>query len=784
MIQEKTYTTLEYDKILSILKQHLASEVGLEFALKLRPATALKEAETLQEQTWEAESIYARTGRTPISGFPDVRELVGRMHASLFLSTRELLAIAQAMRAAREAKDVLQTGDENSLLCNLANRLTSHRSVEEEVARCILAEDEISDNASGELNRIRRQMKIVGERVREKLNSMLKSATTQKYLQEAVITIRNGRYVLPVKAECRAQVPGLVHDQSSSGATLFIEPGAVVELGNENKRLLIEEKNEIERILSGLTAMIEPFADEIHMSCNVMGALDVIFARAIMARDFRAVRPKLNEAGQIRIVRGRHPLIAKDRVVPVDIWLGETFRTLIITGPNTGGKTVTLKTVGLFTLMAMSGMFIPADEGTELSTFDSVFADIGDEQSIEQSLSTFSSHMTNTVRILAEADGRSLVLLDELGAGTDPIEGAALAQAILESLYERNTLTVATTHYSEIKAFALMHAGMQNASMEFDVDRLCPTYRLFIGIPGKSNAFEISRRLGLSNGIIDRAQDFLQKKDVAFETVLSEAEQARRTAENDKEAIYKTRIETEKIKTELEKEKKKLEDEISLLRQKAREDARRMVQETRQDMEKLIAQLRSIENIDQKQLERAVQSSRDAMRKTEERLYEQAVQRDTAGEAPASVHPGERVKLITLGQEATVLKPADAKGEVLVQAGVMKLSIPLNDIRTVEQKKKPTQTAAKVSLSQDRGSALSIDLRGSMVDDACLELDRFIDNALITGVHEFYVVHGKGTGALRSGVQQYLKNHPRVKTYRIGAYGEGDAGVTVVTLKS
>ena len=784
MIQEKTYITLEYDKILNILKQHLASEVGQEFAQKLRPAATLKEAETLQEQTWEAESIYTRTGRTPITGFPDVRELVGRMHASLFLSTRELLAIAQAMRAAREAKDVLQTGDENSLLCNLANRLTSHRSVEEEIARCILAEDEISDNASAELNRIRRQMKIVGERVREKLNSMLRSMTTQKYLQEAVITIRNGRYVLPVKAECRSQIPGLVHDQSSSGATLFIEPSAVVELGNENKRLLIEEKNEIERILSGLTAMIEPFADEIHMSCNIMGALDVIFARAIMARDFRAVRPKLNESGRIRIVRGRHPLIAKDRVVPVDIWLGETFRTLIITGPNTGGKTVTLKTVGLFTLMAMSGMFIPADEGTELSTFDSVFADIGDEQSIEQSLSTFSSHMTNTVRILSEADGRSLVLLDELGAGTDPVEGAALAQAILESLYERNTLTVATTHYSEIKAFALMHAGMQNASMEFDVDRLCPTYRLFIGIPGKSNAFEISRRLGLSDAVIDRAQDFLQKKDVAFETVLSEAEQARRTAENDKEAIYKTRIETEKIKNELEKEKKKLEDEKTLLRQKAREDARRMVQETRQDMEKLIVQLRSIENIDQKQLERAVQSSRDAMRKTEERLYEQAIQRDTAGEAPASVHPGERVKLITLGQEATVLKPVDAKGEVLVQAGVMKLSVPLNDIRPVEQKKKPQQTSAKVSLSQDRGSALSIDLRGSMVDDACLELDRFIDNALITGVHEFYVVHGKGTGALRTGVQQYLKNHPRVKTYRIGAYGEGDAGVTVVTLKS
>ncbi len=784
MILEKTYVTLEYDKILGIIKQHLASEVGQEFAGKLRPETNLKEAQKLQEQTSEAESVYTRTGRTPISGFPDVRELVGRMHAALFLSTRELLAIQEAMRASREAKDVLQPGEETSLLCNLANRLASHRSVEEEISRCILAEDEISDNASSELNRIRRQMKIVSERVREKLNNMLRGATTQKYLQEAVITIRNGRYVLPVKAEFRSQVPGLVHDQSSSGATLFIEPAAVVELGNENKRMQIEEKNEIERILSGLTAMVAPFAEEIQISCNVMGALDVIFARAVMARDQRAVCPKLNEEGRIRIVRGRHPLIPKDKVVPVDIWLGETFRTLIITGPNTGGKTVTLKTVGLFSLMAMSGMFIPADDGTELSVFDSVFADIGDEQSIEQSLSTFSSHMTNTVRILQEADARSLVLLDELGAGTDPVEGAALAQAILESLYERKTLTCATTHYSEIKAFALMHAGMQNASMEFDVDRLCPTYRLFIGIPGKSNAFEISRRLGLGGEVIDRAQEFLQKKDVAFETVLSEAEQARKSAEDDREAIGRLRGEIEKVKTDLEKEKKKLEDEKTQLRQKARDDARRMVQETRQDMEKLIAQLRAIEHIDPKQLERAVQSSRDAMRKTEDRLYEQAIRRDTVGDAPESVVPGERVKLITLGQEATVLKTADAKGEVLVQAGVIKMNIPLSDIRPVEQKKQQQNTSAKVTLSQDRGSALSLDLRGMMVDDACLELDRFIDNAVMTGVHEFYAVHGKGTGALRSGVQAYLKNHPRVKSYRIGAYGEGDAGVTVVTLKS
>ncbi|MEA5048877.1 MAG: endonuclease MutS2 [Eubacteriales bacterium] len=784
MIQEKTLVTLEYDKILNLLKQHLACEVGLEFAQKLKPADTFQEAETLQEQTSEAESVYARTGRTPVTGFPDVREMVGKMHAALFLSTRELLAIAQTMRASREAKEILQAVETEPLLCNLANKLVSHRSIEEEIARCILAEDEIADNASAELSRIRRQMKIINERVREKLNSMLKSATTQKYLQEAIITVRNGRYALPVKAEYRSQVPGLVHDQSSSGATLFIEPSAVVELGNENKRLIAEEKNEIERILSGLTAMVAPFAGDIHLSCNVMGTLDVIFAKAILARDLRAVRPKLNEDGHIRIVKGRHPLISRETVVPVDIWLGETFRTLIITGPNTGGKTVTLKTVGLFTLMGMSGMFIPADFGTELSTFEQVFADIGDEQSIEQSLSTFSSHMTNTVKILAGANARSLVLLDELGAGTDPVEGAALAQAILEHLYEKNTLTVATTHYSEIKAFALMHPGMQNASMEFDVDRLCPTYRLFIGIPGKSNAFEISKRLGLSGEVVDRAQTFLKKKDVAFENVLSEAEQARKKAEDDRDAASKTRLEIEKMKGELEKEKKKLEDEKTQLRQKAREDARRMVQETRQDMEKLIVELRSIKNIDQKQLERAVQSSRDEMRKTEERLYEQATQRETAGNAPDRVNAGDRVKILTLGQEATVLKPADAKGEVLVQAGIIKLNIPLSDIRPVETKQKQQKTSAKVTIAQDRGSALSVDLRGMMVDDACMELDRFIDNAAITGVNEFFVVHGKGTGALRTGVQAYLKNHPRVKTYRIGAYGEGDAGVTVVTLKS
>ena len=784
MINEKAIHSLEFDKILALLKQHLACEVGWEYVDRLRPATALSDAETLLEQTAEAESIYTRTGRTPITAFPDVRELVGRMRAALFLSAHELLAIAQALRASREAKEVLQAGDAEGLLCNMANRLASHRSIEEEIARCILSEDELSDNASPELARIRRQMRIVNERVREKLNSMIKGASMQRYLQEPIVTIRNGRYALPVKAEYRAQVPGLIHDQSGSGATLFIEPSAVVELGNDYKKLLAEEKSEIERILSGLTAMVAPFADEIHAGINTMGALDVIFAKAILARDLRAERPKLNEEGRVRILRGRHPLIPHESVVPVDIWLGETFRTLIITGPNTGGKTVTLKTVGLFALMAMAGMFLPAELGSEMSVFADVFADIGDEQSIEQSLSTFSSHMTNTVRILKNADARSLVLLDELGAGTDPVEGAALAQAILEHLYEASALVVATTHYSEIKAFALTHAGMQNASMEFDVDRLCPTYRLFIGIPGKSNAFEISRRLGLDDAVISRAETFLEKKDVAFEAVLSEAEQARRSAADERDAAMRERAEATRLRAELETQKQRLAEEKTALRQKAREDARAMVQQTRREMEQLIAQLRATEHIDVKQLERAVQHSRDAMREAEERLYEQAARRESEGEAPAAVEPGQRVRLIALGQEATVLKGANARGEVLVQAGVIKMSVALGDLRLIEEKKKPERASARAVIAEDRGSALRLDLRGMNVDEASMEIDRFIDNAAITGINEFVVIHGKGTGALRTGVQAYLRAHPRVKTFRVGAYGEGDAGVTVVTLKA
>ena len=506
----KAFITLEYDKIRAMCASFAASDLGKAEAEALTPVSDLEAARTLLKQTWEADAIYRRTGRTPVESFPDIRNTLRRAPAAYSLSMSDLLGIARCLTVSRRVREALSEGDPESELMRLSNALSSHRTIEDEIARCILSEEEMSDNASPALSRIRRQMRITNERVRDKLNSIVKSTTYQKYLQEPIITMRNGRYAIPVKAEHRAQIGGLVHDQSSSGQTLFIEPTAVVELGNEYKRLLAEEKQEIERILAGLTALFAPYADELYASLLQLGRIDCIFAKAVLARELSAYCPRLNDSGLIRIKNGRHPLIDRKKVVPISVWIGDGYNTLIITGPNTGGKTVTLKTVGLFTLMASSGMFIPADENSDISVVDDVCADIGDEQSIEQSLSTFSAHMTNIVEILKRADAHTLVLLDELGAGTDPNEGAALAQAILEYLQSCGAITFATTHYSEIKAFALTREGMQNASMEFDVDRLCPTYRLFIGIPGKSNAFEISRRLGISDAIIERAKAFLE----------------------------------------------------------------------------------------------------------------------------------------------------------------------------------------------------------------------------------------------------------------------------------
>ena len=784
-MEKRVLKTLEYDKILAMLKERASCCISRELVDTMEPSGDFDTVERELKLTAEAETLFYKTGRSPVDDFPDMRHCLERMHAALFLSTGELLGIASCLKAARIAKDILakEVGEE-SYLYNLAGLLITHRSAEEEINRCIINEDEIFDGASPALARIRRAMRLANEKVREKLNSMIRSTAYQKYLQEPIITIRNGRFVIPVKQEYRQQVPGLIHDQSSSGATLFIEPSAAVELGNEYKKLLAEEADEIERILTELTAMLAPYADEIREDLNIMGQIDLVFAKAKLSRELNAVMPRLNRNNYVRIVRGRHPLIPADRVVPIDIWIGRDYRSLIITGPNTGGKTVTLKIVGLFALMVQSGIFVPANEGSEFPVFEHIYADIGDEQSIEQSLSTFSSHMKNIVGILDRADENSLVLLDELGAGTDPIEGAALAMSILEELNDRHCICVSTTHYSEIKAFAMTHEGMENASMEFDIDRLCPTYRLYIGIPGKSNAFEISSRLGLPNSIIDKAKGFLKGEDVRFEDIISSAQSQHRIAEEERKMAEEARAELEKLRADAERERRKLDEDRNRLQAKAKEDAKRIVADTKREMEKLIVEIRSIKDIDRSAADRVIQAARDTLRATETAVNEkEAIKKEDNTKPPKTVRAGDTVNIVTLDQKATVLSAPDSKGEVMVQAGVMKLNVKLKDIRLIEEKKAAAPTSGKVGLGAGKQVGLELDVRGMLVDEANIMVDRYLDDAYNAGLSEVNIIHGKGTGALRAGVQAFLKRHPLVKGYRMGSYGEGDAGVTVVTLK-
>ena len=786
-MDKKILETLEYDKITAMLETHARCQIGKERARKLEPLTELAELNAELDLTSEAEAVLFRLGQSPIDEFPDTRDTLKRIKAVSALSMRELLDIASCLRAIRIAKSALTKESDQMRLAAMAVNLPSYKFIEDELNRCILNEDEMFDGASPALSRIRRELRVANEKVREKLNSMIRSSTYQQYLQDPIITMRNGRFVIPVKQEYRKQIPGLIHDQSGSGQTLFIEPAAVVELGNTFKKLLAQERDEIERILSELTSMVAPYGEDIHNALILLGEIDLRFAKAQLARDMNAVRPEMNDELRIRIVRGRHPLLDKAKAVPIDIWLGEDFKTLIITGPNTGGKTVTLKTVGLFTLMAQAGMFVPADVGTRLGVFKNVYADIGDEQSIEQSLSTFSSHMTRLVGILKNADDKSLVLLDELGAGTDPIEGAALAMSILETLYGRRSTTLATTHYSEIKAFALARDGMENASMEFDIDKLCPTYRLFIGIPGKSNAFEISKRLGLDDDVIDRAKQFLKGEDVRFEDVISGAESQRRIAEQERKLAEQARAELDALRAEVEKEKKKLEETKKGYQAKAREDARRVVADTKREMERLIVQIRSMKSINQSEADRVIQASRDAVRERENALVEPEKKVVDMSVAPKSVNPGDEVRIVSLeNKKATVLKKPDAKGDVLVQAGIMKIAVRLDDLRLLnEPAKKGPQTdaaAGKVTLG-DKSVGLSIDVRGKLVDEAIIEVDRYLENAAMNGLNEVMIIHGKGTGALRAGIQSYLKTHRLVESFRQGAYGEGDAGVTAVTIK-
>ena len=791
MISERTMRVLEFTKIRNLLAEGALTEAGAEKCRMLAPMDDLTSVQAAQAETEEATVILHYTGGHPMISFPDVRQALSICEKGGSLSAGMLLNAAEMLRAARTARDALVTDRENTpILRSRAEGLFTARNLEKDITDAILSEDEIADRASSELMNIRRHLRGAQDRIKDKLNQMIHSAAMQKYLQDPIITMRGDRYVLPVKAEYRSSVPGLVHDQSSSGATLFIEPMAAVEMGNELKQWEVKEQQEIARILAALSAEIAPYAKSMSETVELLAELDFIFAKGLLSRRFVCVQPKMNKEGWLHIIRGRHPLIDPGQVVPETIWLGVPptgaggFTTLVVTGPNTGGKTVTLKTVGLFTLMAQAGLQIPADPGTEMAVFEQVFADIGDEQSIEQSLSTFSGHMTNIVKIMHEVTPRDLVLFDELGAGTDPTEGAALAQSILTRLLHIGVRTIATTHYSELKMFALSTKGVENASVEFDVETLRPTYRLSIGVPGKSNAFEISRRLGLPENLIDAAKKLLSGDNVRFEDVIANAEYHRQVAERERQIAQEAGKETIRLRDEAEKLRREMEDRREQTLRKTREEAKRILEQARRESETVISELKKMK----KNASAGDTSAAELRRRLEHGIDDlsEGLRQESqeSSEAPETVKPGDRVRILTLGAEGTVLAAPDEKGEVSLQAGAMKFKAPLGQLRLIQAAKAPEKSTVKAKTGMmTRTVKQECDVRGMSLEEALSAVSLYLDEAVLAGLNEVYIIHGKGTGILRAGIQQDLRKNKHVKSFRRGVYGEGEDGVTVVTLR-
>ena len=786
MIGERTLRVLEFTRIREMLAEGALTETGREICLGLVPFDDLAAAQAAQAETEEAAVILQYTGGHPLSAFPDIRPALTVCEKGGDLSAGMLLNVAEVLRVSRAARDALVTERENTpILRGMAEGLFTARNIEKDITDAILSEDEIADRASAELMNIRRHLRGAQDRIRDRLNQMLRSAEMQKALQDPIITVRNNRYVIPVRAEFRSMVPGLVHDQSSSGATLFIEPMAAVEMGNELKQWQLKEQQEIARILAALSAEVAPYAAGLSETVELLARLDFIFAKGLLSRRLVCVSPKLNDRGSLKIIRGRHPLIDPAAVVPSTIWLGGELNTLVITGPNTGGKTVTLKTVGLFTLMAQAGLHVPADLGTELAVFEQVFADIGDEQSIEQSLSTFSGHMSYIVEILRNVTPRDLVLFDELGAGTDPTEGAALAQSILTRLLHIRVRTMATTHYSELKAFALTTKGVENASVEFDVETLRPTYRLSIGVPGKSNAFEISRRLGLPENLIEQAKTLLSGNAIRFEDVIANAEYHRQVAEKERAIAQEASRETVRLRDEAESLRREMEQKREQSIRKAKEDAKRILEQARRESEGMIAELKRMKKNAAQAGDAGVNELRRRLDRDIDEMSEGLREAPAeSGEAPESVKEGDRVRILTLGAEGVVLAPPDAKGEVRLQAGAMKFSAPLAQLRLLRAapEKEKTTVRAKTGMMA-RTVKSECDVRGMNLEEALDSVGRYLDEAVLAGLNEVYVIHGKGTGILRAGIQQDLRKNRHVKSFRRGMYGEGEDGVTVVTLK-
>ena len=789
-MNQKALKTLEFDKIIHILTAHAASEGAKEMCRKLVPYDNINDVERAQRETADALRRVYRKGSVSFGGIRDIRGSLKRLEIGGILGMGELLQIMSLLETAgkirqygqREADDTSRDSlDESFEFLDPVPTLAS------EIRRCILADDEMADDASSALLQIRRSMRQMNDKVHNTLNSMV-NGSARSYLQDPVVTMRDGRYCLPVKAEHRSQVPGMIHDQSSTGSTLFIEPMAVIKLNNDFKELLMKEQQEIEKILSVLSEKAAAVTEILAEDYRILTALDFIFARAMMAKDMKATRPIFNTDRQIHIKDGRHPLLDPKKAVPITVRLGDDFDLLIITGPNTGGKTVSLKTVGLFTLMGQAGLHIPAFEGSRLAVFDQVYADIGDEQSIEQSLSTFSSHMTTIVSILKEVTLNSLVLFDELGAGTDPTEGAALATAILDHLHRQGIRAMATTHYSELKVYALSTEGVENACCEFDVESLRPTYRLLIGIPGKSNAFAISSRLGLEDFLIEDAKKRINAQDVSFEDMMAELQDSRVKLLNEQEEITRYKSEIRTLRDALQKKQDRIDERKEKILSDAAAQANAILQEAKDYADETMKNFHKFgkASISVKDMEAERARLREKIKENDSRTAKAALKPKKKLKA-AALHIGDRVRVLSLNLEGTVSTLPNPKGDLFVQMGILRSQVNINDLEYIGEaenlQKGMTTGGGKLRMSKSAAVSTEINLIGMTVDEAIAHLDKYLDDAYLAHVPSVRIVHGKGTGALRTAVHQYLKRYKHVKSFRLGTFGEGDAGVTIAEFK-
>ena len=792
-MNQKALISLEYYKIIERLTEKASSPMGKDLCRKLLPSTDLQNIRLMQTHTRDALTRLFQKGSVSFGSVKDIRGSLKRLEIGSSLGIIEILSVCSLLENTSRVKAYSRSDRSNTpedSLDPMFDALSPLTPLSSEIRRCILSEDEISDDASPGLRQIRRSMKVTNDRIHTQLSGLV-NGSARTYLQDSVITMRNGRYCIPVKAEYKGQVPGMIHDQSSTGSTLFIEPMAVVKLNNDMRELELQEQKEIEIILSSLSQQIAEEREAIALDLTLMVQLDFIFARAALAMDMNGSEPVFNEEGRIRLKKARHPLIPKKQVVPIDIRLGDEFDLLIITGPNTGGKTVSLKTVGLLTLMGQAGLHIPALDRSELSLFHEIYADIGDEQSIEQSLSTFSSHMTNIVSFLEKADSHSLVLFDELGAGTDPTEGAALAISILSYLHEKGIRTMATTHYSELKIYALSESGVENACCEFSVETLRPTYRLLIGIPGKSNAFAISSKLGLSDSIIQRAKDQISEQDESFEDVLSSLEENRVTIENERLEIARYKEEIQTLKTQLESRQEKLEAQKERILRQANEEAHKVLEEAKDYADKTMKLFHKFQKdyVDTSSVERERQELRKRMNKAEKNMSGKSqVQKPARQLTAKDIHPGDSVKVLSMNLKGTVSSRPDSRGYLFVQMGIIRSKVHLSDLELLDEPviNSPTLQktgAGKIRMSKSASVSTEINLLGKTVDEAVAELDKYLDDAYIAHLKSVRVVHGKGTGALRKGVHDYLRRQKHVASFRLGEFGEGDAGVTIVEFK-